>query len=145
MNGGERSVVSGVHGLEHIESFPSAAFADDDTIRSHSKRISDKVSGGDSSTSFDIWRSCFEPEYVVLLELEFCGVFDGDDAVFVGDEAGEGIEQGCFSGASAAGDDDIESGFHCAFEEHDHFGGERAEFEKIFQGEGVAAEAADGE
>jgi hypothetical protein len=137
--------VSGVHGLEHIEGFATAAFADDDAVWSHTESIANEVCCGHAATSFDVWRSGFEAEDVFLLELEFGGVFDGDDAVIIGDEAGEGIEECGFSGASSAADDDIEACFHGAFEEHDHFGGEGAEFEKVFESEWVASEAADGE
>ena len=137
--------MSGVHGLEHIQRFTAAAFADDDAVGAHTEGVSHEVCGGDSAASFDIWRSGFEAEYVFLLELEFGGVFDGNDAIVIGDEAGEGVEERCFARAGASGDDDIESSFHGTFEEHHHFGSEGAEFEEVFECEGVAAEAADGE
>ena len=137
--------MTGVHCLEHVESFSAAAFADDDSVWPHTESISNEVCGGDSTTALDIWWSGFEPEHVFLLQLEFCGIFDSNDTVVIGDEAGEGIEKSCFPGAGAAGDDDIEPCFHGTFEEHHHFGGEGTEFEEIFEGEGVASEAANGE
>ena len=52
----------------------------------------------------------FQPDHVVLLQLQFGGVFDGDDAFVCGNEGGQNVEQGGLAGARAAGDDDVQPG-----------------------------------
>ena len=41
MEGGERAVVTGVHGLEHVEGFAGTTFADDDPLGPHAQRVAD--------------------------------------------------------------------------------------------------------
>ena len=45
----------------------------------------------------------FQADDVFLLELQFGRVFDGDDALGVGNVSREHIEQSCFAGAGSAG------------------------------------------
>ena len=92
-----RTFVAGVHGLQHVERFRTAAFADDDPFGTHTQGISHQVGGGDLPLAFDIRRASFQPHDVFLLQLQFRRVFDRDDAVVVGDEARQRVEQRRFT------------------------------------------------
>ena len=80
-----------------------------------------------------------------LLELQFGGVFDGDDALDVGNVAGENIEQSGFAGAGTAGDEQIQASLDHDREQFEHGFGEGVILEHVAGGDGIAAETADGE
>ncbi len=81
--------------------------------------------------------SCFE--------LQFGGVFDGDDAVGVGDVSGEHIQQSRLAGASSTGDQDVEAPFHHGREQFEHRLGEGLILDHLARGDGLASKTADGE
>jgi hypothetical protein len=62
--------MAGVHGLEHVERFPAAALANDDSIRPHPKGVLEQVAHSDLTFPLDIGRTRFEPYDVFLLELK---------------------------------------------------------------------------
>ena len=80
---GQRAFVAGVHGLQHVERFRTAALADDDPVGPHTQGVAHQVGGRDRALAFDVRRAGFEPHDVVLLQLQFGRVFDRDDAVVV--------------------------------------------------------------
>ena len=105
---GERAVVAGVHGLEHVQRLAAAALADDDAVRAHAQGVDDQVADGDLAPALDVGRASLEGDHVLLAQLELGGVLDGDDALVLGDEAGEHVERGRLARPGAAGDDDVE-------------------------------------
>ena len=107
---GQRAFVAGVHGLQHVERFRSAAFADDDPLGTHTQGVLHQVGGRDRALAFDVRRARFQPHDVLLLELQFGRVFDRDDALVVRNEARQRVEQRRFAGAGAAGDDRCSAG-----------------------------------
>ena len=56
----------------------------------------------------EVGRPGLEGEDVLLVELELGGVLDGDDALVLGQVAGEDVEGRRLPRAGAAGDDDVE-------------------------------------
>src|SRR4030095_588880 len=102
-----RSVVTGVHGLQQVECFWSADFADDDAFRAHTEAISDQFAHADLALALDVGRTGFQPHDMRLLWLLFCAVFAGNDALVVVDILGKTVEQRGFSRAGAAGNQDI--------------------------------------
>ena len=65
-----RSVVAGVHGLEQVEGFRAADFADDDAFGPHTQAVLDQVAHLDLAFAFKIRRASFEANHVGLLQLE---------------------------------------------------------------------------
>src|SRR6202008_4002729 len=107
--------------------------------------VDDELALLDGTFAFHVGRAAFQAAYMLLLDLEFGGVFDGDDALVGRDEAGEHVEQRGLTGACTTRDDDIETGFDGALEQLHHGRRERAYAEEIFRAERRAAEAADGD
>ena len=79
------------------------------------------------------------------MSCKFGGVFDGDDALGIRDVAGEHVEERGFAGAGAAGDDEIEAALDHGGEQFEHGLGQGLVFDHVAGGDGIAAEAADGE
>ena len=79
---GQRSVVTRVHGLQHVQRFLAADFADHDAVGTHTQAVDQQFALPDRAVAFDIGRTRFEARHVRLLQLQFGRVFDGDDAFF---------------------------------------------------------------
>jgi hypothetical protein len=62
MNGGHGAVVTGIHRLQHVQSFGAARFSDDDAVGAHTQRIDHQIAGGDGARAFDIVVVLPEPE-----------------------------------------------------------------------------------
>ena len=75
--------MTGVHGLQQVEGFGSADFADDDAFRPHTQAVPDQVAHGDLAFALEVGRPGFQANHVRLLELQFGSVFAGDDALVV--------------------------------------------------------------
>ena len=57
---------------------------------------------------FDVGRPRLEPRHVLLVQLQLGGVLDGDDALVLGDEARQHVEQRRLAGAGAAADQAVQ-------------------------------------
>ena len=84
MDRGERAVVAGVHGLEHVQRLGAADLADDDAVGPHAQGVANQVADGDLALSLDVGRPGLEPDHVLLVELQLDGILDGDDALVAG-------------------------------------------------------------
>src|SRR5690606_34168623 len=62
---GERTFVTRVHGLQHVERFRTTAFADDDTFRPHTQGVADEIGRGDLALAFDVRGAGFESHHVI--------------------------------------------------------------------------------
>ena len=70
--------------------------------------------------AFDVRRPRLEPDDVALPQHQFRGVLDRDDALVVGDEAREDVEQRRLAGAGAARDDDVQPAGDGRLQEVEH-------------------------
>ena len=140
---GQRTVVTGIHRLEHVERFAAAALTDDDAIGPHTQRVADQVADADFAGALNVRRARFEPDDVVLVERKLGRVFDGDDAVGVGDVAREDVEEGRLTGTGTAGDDDVEPRFDRGAQEVEDLGRGGAEAGSGRRPHAMRAEPAD--
>ena len=101
-----------------------------------------QVGGGDAALAFDVRRARFQPDDVVLLQLQFGRVLDRDDALVVRNEARQRVEQRRFTGTGTAGDDHVQPALMHAFQQHHHFGREGFVVQQVFELERIGAEAA---
>ena len=65
-----RAVMAGVHGLQQVERFGSADFADDDAFRAHTQAVAHQLAHGDLALALDVGRAGFQPHHVRLLQLQ---------------------------------------------------------------------------
>jgi hypothetical protein len=143
VGGGERAIVTGVHGLQHVERLAAAALADDDAIRPHAQRVANQVADRDLAFAFHVRRPRLERHHVRLRQLQLRGVFDRDDALVLGDRGRQHVEQRGLAAARAAGDHDVLLGAHAAHEEAAHRVAQRAVRDQRLQIERLGRELAD--
>ncbi len=91
----------------------AADLAEDDAVGgAHTQGVDDETTAN-GALAFDVARPGLQADDMVLLHLEFDGVFNGDDALGIADEAGEDVEQRGLAGTGAAAGDD---GVHARFQ-----------------------------
>ena len=76
-----RPVVAGVHGLQHVQRLFAAHLAQDDAVGTHAQRVDHQLALADRALAFQVGRTAFQPDDVLLLDLQLGGIFDGDDAL----------------------------------------------------------------
>src|SRR6185312_7665118 len=81
-----RTVVAGVHGLEHVQGLAGTALPDDDPVRPHAQGVADELADRDRALPLDVGGAGLERDDVLLAELQLGGVLDRDDALVVRDE-----------------------------------------------------------
>ena len=140
---GERAVVAGVHGLEHVQHLVAADLADDDAVGAHTQGVAHQVARRDLALAFDVRRARLQAHDVRLLELELGRVLDGDDALVGRDEARQDVEQRRLARAGAARDQDVEPRLHDALEDLRHGLGDGPLRDAVLHGQRLHGEAAD--
>jgi len=108
MDGGQRSLVTCVHRLQHVDGLGPSNLADHDPVGTHAEGVSDEVSDANRSLSFDVRRPRLERDDVALLKMQLCRVLDRDDPLVARNEARERIEERRLADARAARDQDVE-------------------------------------
>ena len=132
VNRSQRAIVTCVHGLQHVERFFATNFADDDAVGTHTQTVDDQLPLHDRALAFDVRGTAFQSHHVTLLQLQFGGIFDGDDSLLVRNVARKNVEQRCFAGACSARDHDIEARLHCPLEQFQHRRGQGLVRQQIF-------------
>src|SRR5579862_775468 len=102
MNGGQRTGMACVEGIEQRPGFDSAYFAQDDPVRSPAKSRLQKVVEGD--IGLERVGLAFDRQDVRLLDVKLRGVFDDDDAILFGNKISKNSEQRGFPGPGSATD-----------------------------------------
>ncbi len=145
MNGRQRSVVARVHGLQHVQRLFAADLADDDAVGAHTQGVDEQLPLPDRALALDVRRPRFEACDVLLVQLKFRRVFDGDDALTLGDEARQHVEQRRLAGARASADQRIEAGAHAVLEELEHRPRQRPDGDEILGAQAFGRKTTDGE
>src|SRR5882672_11274060 len=140
-----RAVMAGVHGLQQVERFGSADFADDDAFGAHTQAVPDQFAHRDLAFALDVGRTGFQPYHMRLLQLQFGGVFAGDDALIVLDEMGQAVKKRGLAGAGTAGYQHVAADAANDLEDFGAFRRDRAELDQLFERQLVLFEFADGE
>ena len=79
--GGKRTVMAGVHRLQHIQRLTATHLADHDSVRPHPQRVPNQVTHGHGAFSLNIGRPGLQRHDMFLTQLQFGGVFNRNDPV----------------------------------------------------------------
>jgi hypothetical protein len=112
MTGRQRSVVTGVHGLQHVDGLARANLAHHDSIGTHPQCIPDEFTYRNLTGAFGIGWARLQTQDVPPGKTKFGGVFDCDNTLMVGDESCNGVEQCGLSRSGAAAHDDVAPRLH---------------------------------
>ena len=112
MDGRHRSVVAGVHRLQHVQRLGAADLADEDAVGSHSQAVAKQLPDGELALAFHVGWTVLERDDVGVIDLQLGCVFDGDHALVVRDEARDDVERRGLAGAGSAGDQDVHAPQH---------------------------------
>src|SRR5690606_27010542 len=107
MDRAHRTVMARIHGLQEIEHFRPAHFADNDAFGTHAQAVLYQIAHGDFAFAFQIGRAGFQTYHMRLLQLQFCRVFAGDDAFVRVDIACQAVQKRGLARAGAPRNNDI--------------------------------------
>ncbi len=85
--------MTGVHGLKHVKRFLATDFAEDDETRLHTETIDEQLTLTNGADAFDVWRPRFQSHDILLRELQFGCVFDGDNATCLRNVRRQDVEE----------------------------------------------------
>src|SRR5437773_4055366 len=109
MKRAHRTVVAGVHRLQHVERLSAAYLADDDAVRPHAQRVAHEVADGDLAMALDVGGFGLEADHMHLPQAELGGILAGHDALIRRNETREDVEQRRLAGTGPTRDDDVET------------------------------------
>jgi len=107
VDGGHAARVAGVERLQQVERLAAADFADDEAVRTQPQRRVDQVADRHFALAVLVRLARFEADRVALLELQFAGVFNDQDALAVRDESAQHVEDRGLARRGGARDDDV--------------------------------------
>ena len=132
---GERAIVTGVHGGEHVDGLTTTNLAQDDAVGTHPQAVLHQVTLTDLPLAFEVGGPRLEANDVVLLQLQLGRVLDGDDSLGVGNERTQHVEQRRLARAGAAADDDVEAASNSSAENLEDGPGTRPQRHEVFSGD----------
>ena len=91
MNGCQAALVTGVHGLQHVERLRPAALADQNAIRPHTQGVADQVPCRHLADAFDVGGARFQPADMRLLQAQLGGIFNGHNALILRNGGRKGV------------------------------------------------------
>ncbi len=102
VDGCERAIMAGVHRLQHVDRFFAADLAEDDPIRTHTEGVDYQLPLPHGALAFNVWRARFQPDDVLLAQLQFRRIFNRDNAFAIGNVGRKDVQHRRFSGTRAA-------------------------------------------
>ena len=145
VTGRQRTVLTGRHGLEHVQRLAGTALPDDDAVGAHVQGVAQQVPDRDLARALDVRRARLERHDVDLTELQLRGVLDRDDPLVLGDERGQDVEGRRLARARAAGHEDIQPGPDAGVQEVEHLGRRRAEPDEVVHRDWLGWKLPDGD
>src|SRR5213080_4958746 len=106
MDGRETSRMTGVEKLQEIECLTAANFTEDDSVWTMAEGCFQEVTDAHSRQTV-LWLPSFKTNKVVLVHLNFGGVFDEENSFIARNEFPKDIKERCLPGPRAAGDQDV--------------------------------------
>ena len=145
VDGSERPFMARVHGLQHVEGLFATHLANHDAVGTHTQTIDDQLPLPHCALAFDVRRACFQAYDVLLLKLQFGGVFNGNDAIGVGNVSRQNIQQRCFAGARSSGHQNVKPAFDHGRKQFQHRLGESHVLDHLARGNRLASKTPDGQ
>ena len=112
VDGRERSVVTGVERLQHVERFPTAHLADDQPVGPHAQRGPHEFPHRHRAHPFGVRGPRFQSDDMGLRQGQLRRLFDGDDALARVDRLGQRVAQRRLARARCARDQQVPAAAH---------------------------------
>ena len=146
MQRGERPVVPGVHGGEHVHRLRAAALAYHDAVRAHAQRIDHQLADGHLARPLGVARARLQAHHMGMLEKAQLGrILDGHDALACGNAARQRVEQRGLAAARTACHHHVLARKHRPFQKAPQMPVDRAETLHLLQRYHALGELADGD
>src|SRR5207302_92771 len=143
VDGRHRTVVPGVHRLQHVQRLRTADLADQDPVGPHPKAVAEELADGQLALAFHIGWTVLEGDDVRVLDLQLRRVLDRDHTLVGRDEPRDDVQRGRLAGSGASGDQDVHAAEYGRRKELGHRRAEAAFVLEVFDAEDRVLELAD--
>src|SRR5205807_8626551 len=106
MNGRETSRVTRVEELQEVERLTAAYLTEDDSVWPMAERCFQEVTDAHGRQTV-LWLPSFKTNKVVLIHLNFGGVFDEENSFIARNEFPEDIQERCLASSRTSGDQNV--------------------------------------
>src|SRR5690606_17375827 len=137
--------MASVHCRQHVESFSTTTFSDDDAVGPHAQRISYKVTNFYSAFTFCIGRPGFQRDKMFVTQLQFRCILDRDQALPFWNAVRKNIEEGRFAGPCPPRHEYALTRFHTDAEKLRHVSIKTTRRKKVGHGKAALRKLADGQ
>ena len=94
VDGRHRTVVTGVHRLQHVEGLSAADLTDQDAVGAHPEAVAEELPDGQLAPPLNVGGAVLESDDVRVVDLQLGRVLDRDHALVVRDEPRDHVERG---------------------------------------------------
>src|SRR6266540_4034878 len=145
VNGRDRTVVAGVHGLHHVQGLAATDLADHDPVRSHAQGVLGQVADRDLAPALDVRWPVLQSHHARLLEPEFRRVLDREDALVVGQERRQHVQRRRLPRARPPGHQHVQAPADTSVEQLHSLPGEGPERDQVIGPVRLGGELPDGQ
>ena len=142
MDGGHGAVVTGVHGLQHLQHFRAAHLAHHNAIRAHAQAVAQQIPNGNHSRAFKATGTAFHAHHMRMRQRQLGRILNRHHPLIGGDKARNRIEHGGLAATGAATDKNIAALAHRQLEQAGHAFVHGAEIDQILNPQRIIAKLA---
>ena len=102
-----RTIVTSVHSGEKVETFRAANLTKDNTVRTHTKGVLNKVANRNRALPLKVRWTRFKRQPVWLLQTKLCGILNGQHALARVDHFRQSVEHSGFTRTRTARDNNV--------------------------------------
>src|SRR5437660_8484595 len=106
MDSRECAGMASIQSLQEVEGFATTNFPDDDPVRPVAQAGLQQIADGDCGNAV-LFPACLEADKIRLVDPYFSRVLDKNDAVLVGDEPRQDVQQSGLAGPGSAADKEV--------------------------------------
>ena len=143
MDGRHRTVVPGVHRLQHVQRLRAADLSDEYPVGAHSQAVAQQLADRQLALAFDVRWTMFEGDDVGVVDLQLRRVLDRDHALVVRDETRDHVQRRGLARPGAARDKDVHAAEHRRLQELRHRRAQAALVLQVLDAEHRVLELAD--
>ena len=142
MDGGHRSIVPRVHGLQHFQHLGTAYLTHHNAVGAHAQAVAQQITNRHHTRTIKATGAAFHAHDMRVRQGQLGRVFDRHHALICGNKARNRVEHRGFAAACATTNQDVAALTHGQFQQARHALVQRAELDHILHTQRIAAEFA---
>ena len=125
MDGRERAVMARVHGLQHLQALRTSYLTQNDSVWTHTQGILHQFALCDLSLPFDIGRTSFQTNDMLLTQLQLSCILNGHDSFGIGDKPRQDVQHRRLARTRTTGNENVQTRLNDSLHQLANFRGKR--------------------